>query len=67
MSRPKIIFIVADDFDFSDLGCDSGRDAPFGAVSPVLDRHPANGMRFTQGYANSPECSPTRFALMAVR
>ena len=36
-------------------------------VSPVLDRLAADGIRFTQGYANSPVCSPTRFALMTGR
>jgi arylsulfatase A-like enzyme len=36
-------------------------------VSPVLDALAAGGLRFTQGYANSPVCSPTRFALMTMR
>ena len=36
-------------------------------VSPVLDALAAGGIRFTQGYANSPVCSPTRFALMTAR
>ncbi|CAN7346894.1 sulfatase-like hydrolase/transferase [Variovorax sp. LjRoot84] len=67
MQRPNIIFIVADDLGFADLGCYGGRDADFGPVSPVLDRLAANGIRFTQGYANSPVCSPTRFALMTAR
>ena len=67
MSRPNIIFIVADDLGFADLGCYGGRDAKFGKVSPVLDRLAANGIKFTQGYANSPVCSPTRFALMTAR
>ena len=48
----------------ADLGCYGGRDAAFGPVSPVLDALAAGGLRFTQGYANSPVCSPTRFALM---
>ena len=65
--RPNIIFIVADDLGFADLGCYGGREADFGPVSPVLDRLAANGLRFTQGYANSPVCSPTRFALMTAR
>jgi arylsulfatase A-like enzyme len=65
--RPNIIFIVADDLGFADLGCYGGRDAAFGPVSPVLDELAANGIRFTQGYANSPVCSPTRFALITAR
>ena len=65
--RPNIIFIVADDLGFADLGCYGGRDAKFGAVSPVLDGLANNGIKFTQGYANSPVCSPTRFALMTGR
>ena len=65
--RPNIIFIVADDLGFADLGCYGGRDAQFGPVSPVLDHMAANGLKFTQGYANSPVCSPTRFALMTAR
>ncbi|MDB5753414.1 MAG: twin-arginine translocation pathway signal protein [Ramlibacter sp.] len=65
--RPNVIFIVADDLGFADLGCYGGREAQFGAVSPVLDGLAANGIRFTQGYSNSPVCSPTRFALMTAR
>ena len=65
--RPNVIFIVADDLGFADLGCYGGRDAEFGAVSPQLDALAAKGMRFTQGYSNSPVCSPTRFALMTAR
>jgi arylsulfatase A-like enzyme len=65
--RPNIVFIVADDLGFADLGCYGGRPAEFGPVSPVLDGLAAAGMRFTQGYANSPVCSPTRFALITAR
>ena len=61
--RPNLIFILADDLGYADLGCYGGR-AP---ISPVLDRLAAQGLRFTQGYANSPVCSPTRFALMTAR
>ena len=63
MSRPNIIFIVADDLGYADLGCYGGR-VP---VSPVLDALAAKGLRLTQGYSNSPVCSPTRFALMTAR
>src|SRR5690606_38272139 len=61
--RPNIVFIVADDLGYADLGCYGGR-AP---VSPVLDRLAAQGLMLTQGYSNSPVCSPTRFALMTGR
>lgn len=67
MARPNIIYIVADDLGFADLGCYGGRDARFGKVSPVLDGLAEQGVRFTQGYANAPVCSPTRFALMTAR
>ena len=66
-SAPNVIFIVADDLGYADLGCYGGRPAAFGAVSPHIDRLAAEGLRFTQGYANSPVCSPTRFALMTAR
>jgi len=67
MIRPNIIFIVADDLGFADLGCYGGRDAVFGKVSPVIDSLADKGLLFTQGYSNSPVCSPTRFALMTAR
>lgn len=67
MSKPNIIFIVADDLGYADLGCYGGRDAEFGKVSPVLDSLAANGLRFTDGYSNSPVCSPTRFAMISAR
>ncbi|MFD0669182.1 sulfatase family protein [Ramlibacter sp. MAHUQ-53] len=67
MKRPNIIFIVADDLGFADLGCYGGRDAGFGPVSPVLDGLAARGLRLTEGYANSPVCSPTRFAMITAR
>jgi arylsulfatase A-like enzyme len=59
----SFIFILADDLGYADLGCYGGR----ASVSPCLDRLAAQGLRFTQGYANSPVCSPTRFALMTGR
>jgi arylsulfatase A-like enzyme len=67
MKRPNIVFIVADDLGFADLGCYGGRPAQFGEVSPVLDQMAAKGLKFTQGYSNAPVCSPTRFAMMTGR
>lgn len=67
MRKPNIVFIVADDLGFADLGCYGGRDSVWGPVSPNIDALASGGLRMTQGYANSPVCSPTRFALMTMR
>ncbi|MGH8704113.1 MAG: sulfatase family protein [Burkholderiales bacterium] len=61
--QPNFVFILADDLGYADLGCYGGRTQ----YSPVLDRMAAEGLRFTDGYANSPVCSPTRFALITGR
>jgi arylsulfatase A-like enzyme len=63
MTRPNFVFILADDLGYADLGCYGGRSD----CSPSLDRMAGEGLRFTQGYANSSVCSPTRFALMTGR
>jgi arylsulfatase A-like enzyme len=63
VKRPNIIFIVADDLGYADLGCYGAKSN----ASPTLDQLALNGLRFTQGYSNSPVCSPTRFALMTGR
>jgi arylsulfatase A-like enzyme len=63
--RPNFVFILADDLGYADLGCYGGRSKP--SCSPVLDRMAAEGLRFTDGYANSSVCSPTRFALATGR
>ena len=67
MTRPNIIFIVSDDLGFADLGCYGARERAEGPVSPHIDALAAGGLRLTEGYANSPVCSPTRFALMTMR
>ena len=53
--RPNIIFIVADDFGYADLGCTGQTDYR----TPALDGLAAEGIRFTQAYANSPLCTNT--------
>jgi arylsulfatase A-like enzyme len=63
MQKPNFVFILADDLGYADLGCYGGR----GDCSPNLDRMAAQGLRFTEGYSNSPVCSPTRFALATGR
>ena len=59
-TRPNIIFILADDLGWAELGC-------YGNTfneTPNLDRLAGEGMRFTDAYAAAPVCSPTRAALM---
>lgn len=68
MDRPNFIFIMADDLGYADLGCTGARDCSLaGGVSPNLDHLAREGLLFTHGYANSPVCSPTRFALATGR
>ena len=61
--RTNFIFILADDLGFADLGCYGGRSGS----SPNLDRMASEGLRFTDGYANSSVCSPSRFAIITGR
>ena len=60
---PNFVFILADDLGYADLGCYGGREP----CSPHLDRLAGEGLRFTDGYATSSVCSPTRFALATGR
>ena len=57
--QPNIIFILADDMGYKDLGSYGN---PF-HETPELDKLAKNGMRFTEAYAH-PACSPSRAALM---
>jgi len=65
--KPNIIYIVSDDLGYADLGCYGGPGAALGPRPPHIDALASGGMRFTEGYANSPVCSPTRFALLTMR
>lgn len=58
--KPSIIFILADDLGYGDLGC-YGQSK---IKTPNLDRLAAQGMRFTSFYAGSTVCAPSRCALM---
>ncbi len=62
-SPPNIVLIIADDLGYGDLGCYGCTDTR----TPALDRLATQGVRFTNYYANAPECSPTRTALMTGR
>lgn len=61
--RPNIVLIIADDLGYGDIGCYGCTDTR----TPVLDRLATEGVRFTNYYANAPECTPTRTALMTGR
>lgn len=62
-SPTNIVFILADDLGYGDLGC-YGHPS---AKTPNLDSLARSGVRLTQHYANGPECSPTRTALLTGR
>ncbi len=61
---PNVLVIVADDLGFMDIGANNP-DCLYD--TPNLDRLAASGVRFTDGYAACPVCSPTRYALMTGR
>jgi arylsulfatase len=56
--RPNIVFILADDLGYSDIGC-FGSEIP----TPNLDRLAAEGMRLSEFYT-TPRCCPTRASLL---
>ena len=58
--RPNIILIVADDLGYGDLSCYGQKKF----TTPNIDRMAARGMKFTQHYAGSTVCAPTRCCLM---
>jgi arylsulfatase A-like enzyme len=62
-TRPNIVFILADDLGYADVSCYGQRDY----TTPSIDRLAIEGLKFTQGYANSSVCSATRVALITGR
>jgi len=62
-SKPNIIYILADDLGYGDLGCFGQKDIR----TPSLDRMAEEGMRFTDHYAGSTVSAPSRCALMTGR
>ena len=63
--KPNIIFILADDIGYTELGSYGGGKVR-GAPTPNLDRMADDGMRFLSFYSE-PACTPTRAALMTGR
>ena len=59
-SKPNLIFILADDLGWTDLGCQGSGFYQ----TPNIDRLAREGLRVTSGYSCGPNCQPTRAALM---
>ncbi len=59
-TTPNIIFIMADDLGYGDLGSYGQKRIR----TPRLDRMAGEGMRFTQHYAGAPSCAPSRCVLL---
>ena len=61
--KPNFVFFLVDDLGWADVGC-------FGSTfydTPNVDALCASGMKFTNGYAACPVCSPTRASIMTGR
>lgn len=63
VSRPNIIFIMADDLGYGDLGCYGQKLIK----TPRIDQMAAEGMKFRQFYAGNTVCAPSRAVLMTGR
>src|SRR2546423_924700 len=59
-AKPNIILILADDLGYGDLGCYGQQKIK----TPNLDKLAKAGMRFTQFYAGTAVCAPSRASLM---
>jgi arylsulfatase A len=62
--QPNIIFILADDLGYGDLGCYNSESR---IPTPNLDRLAAEGMRFTNAHTPSSVCTPTRYGILTGR
>ena len=60
MNRPNVVYILADDLGWNDLGASGSTFYE----SPHIDRIATEGMRFTKAYATCQVCSPSRASIM---
>ncbi|MFK5974466.1 MAG: arylsulfatase [Flavobacteriaceae bacterium] len=58
---PNIVIIYADDLGFGDVSSYGSTEL----LTPNIDRIAKEGIRFTNGYATSPTCTPSRYALLS--
>src|ERR1051325_501475 len=61
--KPNVVFILADDLGYADVGCYGAKDIR----TPNIDRIRADGVKFTDFYANAPVCTPTRCGFLTGR
>jgi len=59
-TKPNVVFIIADDLGWAELGCYGQKKIP----TPHLDLLAKQGTRFTQHYSGAPVCAPSRCVLM---
>ena len=58
--KPNIVFIYMDDLGYGDVGYNGAK----GIKTPNIDKLASNGVTFTNGYATSATCTPSRYALL---
>ena len=63
LNRPNVVFVMADDLGYGDLGCYGARDIR----TPHLDRLAREGVRLTDCYSAGAVCTPTRVAFLTGR
>jgi arylsulfatase A-like enzyme len=61
--KPNIIFLMADDLGYGDLGCYDATKIP----TPNIDRIAREGLRFTDAHASSALCTPSRYSILTGR
>ena len=62
-SYPNIVFILADDLGYGDVGCYGSEKIP----TPHMDKIASNGIRFTDAHSSSAVCSPSRYSIITGR
>ena len=60
--KPNFVFFLVDDLGYMDIGAYNPHTF---YETPHIDRLAREGMRFTNGYAACPVCSPSRYAILA--
>jgi len=62
-SYPNIVFILADDLGYGDVGCYGSEKIP----TPNMDKIASKGIRFTDAHSSSAVCSPSRYSIVTGR